>query len=399
MPEYITDPIETDATTLEDDSVAWLQSRWPDWTPSENHLETWLIMAFSRMNAEARDVASLAPPEIFKFLGQSILGVYPSPAGNATVGSTWTVVDNPTGRTIEAGTLVSLDDPDGNPTAFEVVSAVDIAAGTLSTAAGEVQLQATEAGSNANNLGGVGTVADMIDNLAWVDAVTLVGATTGGTDEEDTDSYLDRLSSRLTLLTPRPVLPRDHELLAVDLARQAGTEVRALALDGYNPADDSYGNERMVTVALSDANTGDPVSAAVKTYVDDQLQNLREVNFVENVIDPTYTTVDVTAQIIVRDGYVEADALADAIDAVTSSLQPYNAGRDPDTSSTSDWNQIAAILRQDISTTINNTQGVLRWTVLTIGLNGGAQTAAEEFPLAGAAPLPRPGAINITIAP
>jgi hypothetical protein len=400
LPEYIFDPIVTDATVLEDDAVAWIQSRWPDWIPSESHLETWVIVAMARMVAEARDVASDVPPEIFKYLGSTILGVIPSPAGYATVGSTWTLVDNPAGRTIEAGTLVSLDGPDGVPVAFEVVSDVNIAVGVLSTTAGEVQLRATTAGGDTqNNIGGVGTVADMIDNLAWVDAVTLTGATTGGTDEEDIDAYLDRLSSRLTLLTPRPILPRDHELLAVDLARQAGAEVRALALDTYNPADNTYNNERMVAVALSDANTGLAVAAPIKTAVDSGLQALREVNFVVNVIDPNYTTVDVTFQIVVRPGYIESDTLQEAIDAVTDALRPYNAGKGDGTSGINDWEQVDAIRRQDISTVINNVQSVAHWTTLTIGLNGGAQTNAETFALAGAAPLPQPGAIVGTIAP
>lgn len=400
MPEYIFDPIVTDVTVLEDDAIAWIQSRWPDWTPSESHLETWLVIALARMVAEARDVASDVPPEIFKYLGQTILGVNPIPASFATVGSTWTLTDNVAGRTIEAGILVSIDGPDGDPVAFEVVTDVDIDPAVLSTTAGEVQLRAREAGGDVqNNIGGVGVIADMIDSLAWVDEVTLMGLTTGGADEEGVDAYLDRLSSRLTLLTPRPILPRDHELLAVDLARQAGADVRALALDGYDPVGDTFGNERTVTVALSDADTGAAVGAPVKTAVDDGLQALREVNFIVNTIDPTLTTVDVTFEIVARPGYIEADALAEAESAVTAALQPFNAGRGIGTSTSRDWESVDKIRRQDISTVINNVPAVSHWTALAIGLNGGAQTAAEEYDLAGVASLPQPGAIVGSIAP
>jgi len=373
VPEYITDPIEVDETSIEDDSYATLQARWPDWIPNDSNLETWMIPVGSRMTAYIAEIASQAPPAIMRYLGQ-LVGVTPTDAFTATVPSTWTVIDNPADRVIAAGTLVSLEDADGNPIAFEVDHDVTILAPALTTAAGEVLLRAVEEGSASNGLGAAGVVVDLLDPIVWVDTATLTAASSGGADQETDADYLNRLSARLTLLTPRPILPRDHALLARDLAQQNGVEVRALALDGYNPADSTFDNERMVAIAMVEVGTGADVDAGVKTAVDDGLQAMREVNFVVNVIDPVRNVIDVIFTITPSPGADTAAAVADAIANVESYLSPANSGIP--VGSTVGWDDVDTLRRQEISYVINNTEGVDHWDVLTIGLRKAATAAA-----------------------
>lgn len=392
MPEQIYAPVETDTDVLEQDAIDFLKSRWASWEPADGSLASWLLGAFAQMVAEARDVASDVPPSIFYYFGDKIIGVPPVDATNATVNSTWTFLTNPAGRTVTAGTVVTITGPEGEPLAFEVAADVVVASPTLTTPAGAVTLRAQEAGEEANGLGGVGTNASPVDPISWVDTITLTGATQGGADIEDIDDYLGRLSDQLTLLTPRPILPRDFELLAVNLGKLNGVDIRALALDGYDPVTLTNNNERMVSVAVIMRDTGVVVSAPIKTAIQTTLDSMRETNFVVSVIDPTQTNFDVTFTIKILPDYDSATVLADAIANVQDYLSPITSGLPPGQEG-SGWIKQDALRRQEISTVINNTLGVDHWETLTIGFAGGGQTTAETFALTGAAPVIGAGAV------
>lgn len=391
--DYIIDPIEPDETSLEDFAIDYLETRWPGWRSADSNLENWMISAMVRLVAEAQTLATDVPAAIFRYFGQSLLGINPVAAEFAEAHSTWTFTDNPAGRTIEAGTAVALPG-DGGPSIFEVVDDVFVASPALTTTVGAVLLRAQESGETQNNIGGAGIEVDIADAVVWVNTIILTEATSKGKDEEEEDVYLDRLSRRLTLLTPRPILAPDFAVLARDLAAQLGADVRAIALDNYNPDTDTWDNERYVTVAMSDAASGGNVTNPVKTAVGTSLQEMREVNFVVRIIDPVRTPVDATFNIVVidRPEFDPDTVLADAIDAVKDTLQSYAWGRVPG-GSPSSWRISDTLRRQEISSAINSVDGVAYWSTLTIGLNGGAQTTAESFDLPGAVPLTSVGTI------
>lgn len=397
MPSYIFDPIETDPDALQQAAFDYIQTRWPGWVPSDSNLEAWLIAACARMVAEARDVAADVPLAIFRYFGISIMGVPYIAATPATVGSTWILASNPAGRTIAAGHLVSIDDADGNPVPFEVVSDRVLAPGVLTTSPTPVILQAVDEGVDANNLGGVGVLAVDMESSSWVTSVTLTGVTSGGADAQTDEEYASNLSELLTLMTPRPILPRDFAILARYNALLNGVQARVLALDGYNPIDATSNNERMVTVAVIDNVTGANVSAGVKTAIDTDLQAKREVTFIVNVIDPTRTSVDVTAVVKAVTGVLPTDAVANAAADLATFLSSANWGRTAGSDEVA-WNQVPVVRHQDLSTVVNNATGVDYWTTLTFGLNGGAQDQLDKA-LTGAAPLAQPGTITVTAAP
>src|SRR5215218_2622556 len=281
---YIDLPITNDPDELTADALDFLMQAIPGWTPQEGHLEVWLLEVFARIEAETRDVASRVPRSIFRYYGKSLVGVVPIDAAPAQVATTWTVIDA-AGYTITADTVVSYRVSGDQQVYFSVLSDVVIAPGSTETAEGEVILQALEPGSAANGLDEDNF--QLVDALAFVSEIEAVGVSSGGVDAETDDEYLSRLREELQLLTPRPILADDF----ATLAQRIGGVERATAIDGYNPSDGTFNNERMVTVAVAD-EAGHGVSPVIKTAVDAYLQSLREVNFIVHVIDPTITTVD-----------------------------------------------------------------------------------------------------------
>lgn len=392
MPEYIVDPIETDPDDLQRAAFEYLQARWPDWRPEEGNLESWMIAACARMVAEARDTAADVPKAVFRYYGERVLGLPPIDATSATVASTWTLTTNPAGRTIEAGTLVGIEGKSEQIEAFEVVDDVALGVGVLVTGVGAVTLRSISEGEDYSDIGGAGVFVDPLDPIAWVTSVKLEAPTSGGRDAEDDDTYLDRLSARLTLLTPRPILPRDFELLAKDIAAQEGIRVRALALDGYDPVAGTFLNERYVSVAMVDDDTGLDVTPTLKALVGSDLDAMREVNFVVPMIDPTRTPVDVTWTGFSVPGAdpVEVEAATEA--AVNEFLLSVNWGQPSNDTEERMWLQTPVVRHQDVSAVLSRVPNFDRWTTLTIGLNGGAQVAADAN-LPGAAPLAQPGVI------
>ena len=76
-----------------------------------------------------------------------------------------------------------------------------------------VPIQSQTVGSLNNNLP-TGLLTLVFPNLTFVASVTATTVSSGGADPETTQQYIDRLSTELQLLTPRPILPTDYAILA-----------------------------------------------------------------------------------------------------------------------------------------------------------------------------------------
>lgn len=383
MTNYIELPIETDAGALTQDAFDYLQTRIPGWLPSEGNLDVWLLEATAQIASEVRDVASAVPISIFKYFGQSLLGVPIIAAAPAQLLSTWTMRDT-AGYTIPAGTLVGVRATDGTIYPFYVQAPVTVTAGSTVTATGGVVLVASDPGVGLSGYTPAVDTLQLIDNLEYVSNVQGFGAVGGGVDEEAEDAYLSRLSAELQLLTPRPILPNDFAVLAQSIAGVA----RALAIDGYNPADSTSGNARMIALAVVDA-AGNALSSGIKAQVDALLQGYREVTFVVNVIDPTKTTINVTSTVKCVAGFDLTDVDTRVTAAVTDYLQPYNWGL-PLVGDTPLWVQQTTVRYLDVANVIKDVQGV--WYIVSLTVNAGT----ADVGISGVAPLTQPGTINIT---
>jgi hypothetical protein len=224
--QFIDVPITTDPEVLAQLAFDYLQANIPDWVPNDANLETILIEASALMAAEARDVASTVPTEIFRYFGE-LVGILPQEATRATSTTEWTMIDNQ-GYTIPAGTQIGIRTAGDVLIPFEVMEDVVILPGA--TIASNVEILATETGIEGSGLPDT-SVVELIDTLDFVTTITLETLTTGGVDAEDDDVYLNRLVARLQMLAPRPILARDFAVFAQDIA---GVD-RAIAVDGYNP--------------------------------------------------------------------------------------------------------------------------------------------------------------------
>lgn len=385
MVDFIAPVLETDPDDISADALAYLEANIPDFSAADGHLEAWQIYALARIVAEAMDTGSAVPLTIFRYFGAYLVGIIPIDAVAATIPTTWVVRDN-AGYTIKAGTQVAWQLAGDELIPFTVEADVVIPPGTNTTAAGAVTLIAVDPGAAANALGPGAMV--LLDPLAYVTSVTATAASAGGIDAEDDNTYLARLIDELRLLTPRPILAPDFAVLA----RNVVGVHRATAIDNYNPADNTFNNERMVGIAAIDA-AGVNVNAGVKTAIDNYLQSMRELNFIVNVFDATHTVVNVTFQFKVAVGFDPTSVQTAAEQAVTDFLNPATWGVDPLDSAKVSWTNKQHVYYNDVIAVLYSVPGLASVTLLQINGN------AADLLLGGAVSLPTVGVIDGTLAP
>jgi len=372
--------IVTDPDAIADTAVTYLQDNLDGWTPAEGNIEMWLIEATARQTAEAAEVARRVPPAIFRGFGFELLGITPVQGANAQITTAWTMQDE-AGWTVPAGTVVAYRRSADDATLFETTADVTVPTGYDHI--GGIVLTARDEGTASNGVP-IGEL-ECVDALRYVESVVATSASSGGEDPETDAAYLSRLVAEFRLMSPRPILPNDFAVLA---GRVEGVG-RALALNLYNPDDDTDDNERYVTVALADVE-GAACSTPLKAAVVALLDAMREVNFVVKAMDPTYTDVDVAYTVHVLDGYDEATVLA-AIDArLADWLSPAKyAGGDQDPPV---WLPgVVKVRYLQTADVISDVPGVDYVGSCTI--NGGT----ADVTLTGRAPLPTPGTIGGTV--
>lgn len=372
---YVRAPLETNPTTLAQEVFDYITLNAPNWSPNEGNLDVWIIRAISQLASENRDIASDVQDDIYRYFGATIMGILPNQAVSAIGNTTWTLI-NSAGHTIPDGTTVGVRNTDNELLAFKTIGDVVVPAGSTTTGVGEVVIKAITPGTASS---GLGTAVELIDVIDWVQSVVLVAVTSGGLDEEDDPTYLNRLVKQIRRLNLRPILPADFAALAVDADP---TVQRAVAIDGYNPAGATYNNLRMVSIAAVTA-AGTAVSAGAKTAIDAYLQANREVNFVVNVIDPNFTTINVADTVVKLPGYVASSVKASVEAAVAAYLSPAKWGQDPqvqDDGQAATWIETPTLYYNEVIALISNVPGVDRVTALT--LNGGTANITLTTPAA-----------------
>ena len=104
-----------------------------------------------------------------------------------------------------------------NAIANESGEAVTLGAISGTQVVTNVPIQSQNVGSLLNNLP-TGPLTLVFPNLSFVYGISASTVSSGGTDPETTQQYIDRLSTELQLLTPRPILPTDYAILAQSVA-------------------------------------------------------------------------------------------------------------------------------------------------------------------------------------
>ena len=404
MAEYIELPLTADATALGDIGKDFMSEQVSEWNPRPGNVESILMESVGQIGAEVVDQAAQVPPIVFAYFGSWLLGIGLHEATPATA----TVVfafQAGVPASVPEGSLLAAPNSDGESYVFQTDFEVRSDASDLSTS-----VTALEVGAAANGCTGPCELIDSIDGVASA-TMTTVAAT--GTDEEDADAYLDRLASALTILAPRPILPPDHATMALQVEGVG----RALAIDLYQPgtndnvpagkpggplnvegapvnAGAGVNNvPRCVTVAIS-AEDGQPPSQKLMHDVWTLLDGAREVNFLEYVIAPTYTTIDVTATVVAYPGYVLSEVEDAAEEMMRTWLNPAGWGAE-EVGEYQGWARQTSVRIYEAVDYLNRADGVQYVSVVQTRVAGGV-FAAADIPLTGAAPLPMAGAISVT---
>lgn len=397
MAEYIELALIDDPDALTELGVEYMQQSIDGYIARPGNVETILLEANGQIGGEVVAQASLVAPVIFAYLGQNLLGIGLRPAAQAVSSAAVTFAVDAV-VTLEQGAMISVPNPDGSAYVFTLdVDVVSPAGGGVVG----VGITALEPGATANGSYGNAELIDVIDGVVSVAVST---PASGGTDEETDSEYLNRLTSAMTILAPRPILPNDHAVLA-ELVEGVG---RALAIDLLLPGTTDQPNAirdpleskpppaasqtnvaRCTTVAITNPD-GTAPSQTLKQAVWDTLNAAREVNFLNYVIAPTYTTIEVQATVMAYPGFTSADVRQQALDSLADWLNPATWG------TTGAWLQDTNVRLYEAVDYLNRAAGVHYVVSVQLRKQGGA-FAATDVALTGLAPLPTFSAAGSTI--
>lgn len=233
MTTFISLGLSSNAARLRQEAVEYLEARIEGYKPAPASLEVILLEAIAQMVSAIYVAAGEVPLAIFQRFGEELLGIPYSGGSAATIELTFESYEAaPTeGYTIRAETYVNV-----GGFGFKTLSVATIEYGQTSVA---VKAIAVEAGEEYNSLSGE---AELITALAYIKAVTVSLASTGGSEPETDEEYVEKLRTALTLLAPRPITALDYTnfVLSADLpsgvnAKELIKVARAVSIDGYKP--------------------------------------------------------------------------------------------------------------------------------------------------------------------
>lgn len=369
---FIEVPVDTDSQTLADDAVERLSERWPAWEPNDADLEVIQIETLAPMAENVAQALALVPRAIFREYGTKLVG-RPYNAG-VSAGSTLTFffIDS-SGYTIPQGFEVDID---GFAFTVDVEQVVPVGSSSI----GGVQVHASVEGEDANGL--VGSNIVPMTGLAGIDHIVLDAPTSGGEESEDDVDYQNNLSVDLKLQAKTLVTTRDFEIWAMQKA-------------GIGRAVADHAGDRAVNVAVATVE-GELVSAGDKTALTADFDQFKLVNTVLTLLDPTYTTINVTYTVKAVPGFDFTDLQARIDSMLTQLLSPPNWGVPKGQSVLQSWVNEPVVRQNTIIDRIGDIDGVNY--VTSVAITGSAGSASgTNWTMAGTYPLPRPGAMVGTI--
>jgi hypothetical protein len=227
MPDYIIEPLDTSAESLFEAFVEFIQQEFPDWNPSEGQLDVIIGRYFSMQAAFTADMASRVQRAIYRYFGSSLANIPPLPGAQAlgTIECNISPTDPDITFTLPYGTLVGVTDNNGDMQMFQTLTDIVAPPGVLYA---QVDIQAIEIGAAADGLSGSVQFIELVD---WISDASVIGSTAGGSDPEDDDTYIQRLTDNLALMAPRPILAQDFAIIA----RNVPGVWRAAVIDNFRP--------------------------------------------------------------------------------------------------------------------------------------------------------------------
>ena len=184
----------------------------------------------------------------------------------------------------------------------------------------------------------------------------------------------------------------------------------ATATSASLTATGTYYNQRTVTVCVTD-NGGMALTADTLAALEAWLESMREVNFIVNVVNPTYNPIYVTVNVYRNPTYSATTVQQNVQNTLVSLLSPAGWGIAPDSSGTV-WFNTSNIYQSVIEAAIQNTDGVdhIQTGSLSVGLEVGSYTingqtyneivaapSGTDLALVGPFPLPSANAATIPL--
>lgn len=405
--------LDVDSLTLT--GIEYMEDAFDGWERNPGNPDTVMIEGAGQIAGEVYDQASAMPPEAMVRIGTTIYNIPMLDGTEAVADATFVFDDTTQPGMIDAGTYVSVPGPAGEGVLFATVDDINPYPNATIT----VQLISDVTGSAANGAFGD---AELVDPVLGLVSITVTEAS-GGTDEETALEYLDRLSTLLTTLSPRPILPQDHATLvaigvpgvlratAINLLCP-GTSSHPTAIRDPNevlyfqgktppegvPTTDLTNEPRCTTVALipEDPNLDATGIHNLMQAAWDYLDANREVNFLNYVIEPSYFTIDVQGEVHPYSGYTEADAIAAAEAMIKSWLDPTQYGSSPGSTTGKEWIN-DTVIRHDEAVDYANRGAGVWWTQnIQMKLSTDSIWTSGDIQMSGVAPMPRYGNVTFT---
>lgn len=359
-----------------------LKTRVPGWNPSVPTYEYALMEVVALQAARIGAAIEANARENFAAYGEEVV-LEPWLTEAHAYGAVTFTASHANGLLVQAGTALRGSDGAGGEVVFQTTQDAVINVGD--TTAEAVPVEAVDPGRLANPVSGAAVMISAIDGIASVafDAASSIGA-----DGETIDTYVERLTRRLRLLKAGPVNPDDYDLY---LRTSLAAVYRVMVRDGYDPVANTSGNANMLMISMLDSS-GAWVGSGVDLEATDLLEEIRETNAAFSIVAPTITTIDVHFDVIVADGYTDADVLAQCEEAVEAFLSPAAWGS-PRTGDEPAW-LLKPTLRPMgmLGPVIGAVEGVESVEAVTARTGVGSY-ATTAITLTGDAPLTAPGAV------
>lgn len=175
---------------------------------------------------------------------------------------------------------------------------------------------------------------------------------------------------------------------------QLGVTAQSITFTETQQGGDAADVPRAVAVIPVDVD-GQPLGTGARADVKALLEGMREANWITSVLDPTYSTIDVTYS---GTTWPDQDPVAvrEAVDAALATyLSPATWGMPP-TGEEPAWIDEPVVRYLEVAQKINEVPGFRHLDELRIGLNGGALSTAN-ITMPGPGALPRAGTITGTM--
>lgn len=334
----------------------------PAWKPTDGNVELVLLEAMALQVAELVYTANRLPLAIVNDL-QSLYGITRDPGTAPSGVVTFTLADT-AGYTVPAGSVLRLIVGGGTAVDWTLNTDAVAASGTSACSAAATASVATDLANGTPD----GTVLQVLSPLPMVDSARL-SAVQPGVDPETDQQWRDRGVRRFARLSEVLVLTSHF----TDAALETAGVARATTVDQFNGTATAAGH---VTVAVL-GPSGTLLSGSDKAALAASLQARSISGLTVHVIDPTITTVNVTATVKALPGTVGSDVQAAAVTALQGYLSSLS------------WGWSATVRRFDLVALLKAVPGVDFVVSVT--------TPAADVALSGAAPLATLGTATVTV--